>query len=58
MPWWFSLSVFLAQLPGGPDFESSLGTETVRVRIAGWSSARQTPPNEEETRPEKDKDRL
>jgi hypothetical protein len=26
------------------------------VRIAGWSSARQKLPNEEETRPEKDKD--
>jgi hypothetical protein len=30
-------------------FESSYGTETIRVRIADWSSARKQAANEEET---------
>jgi hypothetical protein len=37
------------------DFESSPGTEIFRVRIADWSSVLEAA-NEEETRPEKQKD--
>jgi hypothetical protein len=40
-----------------PDFESSFGTETLRVRIADWSSARNQLPHEEETRPESRKNK-
>jgi hypothetical protein len=35
------------------DFESSPGTETVRVRIAGWSGCKIKAANEEETLPKR-----